>query len=73
MLRRSLGVSEKAQADTTVEPAPPVSPPEPSKAKEAPVETPHVVIPDHLKDKVSIELEEYTDDEELPPRERDEL
>lgn len=55
VLRRSLGVSEKAQADTTVEPAPPVSPPEPSKAKEAPVETPHVVIPDHLKDKVSIE------------------
>ncbi|KAH6914924.1 Hsp90 protein-domain-containing protein [Coprinopsis sp. MPI-PUGE-AT-0042] len=69
VLRRSLGVSEKAQADVTVEPAPPVSPPEAPKPKvETEEEKPRVIIPDHLKDKVAIELEEYTDDEELPPR-----
>jgi hypothetical protein len=46
-------VSEKAQADVTVEPAPPVSPPEAPKAKvETEEEKPHVIIPDHLKDKV---------------------
>lgn len=49
-----MGVSEKAQADVTVEPAPPVSPPEAPKAKvETEEEKPRVIVPDHLKDKVS--------------------
>ncbi|TFK55689.1 heat shock protein Hsp90 [Heliocybe sulcata] len=78
VLRRSLGVSETAQADDTVKPAPPVDPSLPS--EEIPDNGEHwvdwkdikdktekagVELPEDLKDKVSIELEEI--DEEGNP------
>jgi len=68
VLRRSLGVDEHAPTDSRVKPAPPVDPevldesayePEPEeddgKAK--------VVVPDHLKDQVSFEMDEISDEE----------
>ncbi|KAJ7744442.1 heat shock protein Hsp90 [Mycena maculata] len=67
VLRRSLGVSETAPTDTTVKPAPPVDPELPT---EEYVEPPPdfgnqfvddkvgVQLPDHLKDQISIEMEE---------------
>ncbi|KAJ7781274.1 Hsp90 protein-domain-containing protein [Mycena metata] len=77
VLRRSLGVSETAPTDTTVTPAPPVDPelpteeyvePQPGFDFQDQAEDPFkdnkvgVQLPDHLKDKVSIELEEIDDD-----------
>jgi len=75
VLRRSLGVSETAPTDTTVKPAPPVDPvvldeseyefkPEP--VMDEPPEfggKPGVILPDHLKDKVQIDIEEIGDDD----------
>ncbi|KAJ7129695.1 Hsp90 protein-domain-containing protein [Mycena epipterygia] len=70
VLRRSLGVSETAPTDTTVKPAPPVDPElpteefvEPLPEMPEPVDQfadnkPGIVLPDHLKDQVSIEMEE---------------
>ncbi|SJL01979.1 uncharacterized protein ARMOST_05303 [Armillaria ostoyae] len=57
VLRRSLGVSETAPTDTTVKPAPPVDPelPEPEDFLS---DKPGIVLPDHMKDQVSIEMEE---------------
>ena len=75
VLRRSLGVSENAPTDTTVKPAPPVDPvildeaeyepkPEPV-VEEPPVNDgkPSVILPDSMKDKVQIDIEEIGDDE----------
>jgi len=56
VLRRSLGVSETARTDEIVKPAPPV---------EEERDQPGIVLPDHLKDKVQIEMEEI--DEEGNP------
>jgi len=66
VLRRSLGVSEMAVTDTTVKPAPPVDPglsletsnEEPTVEDDGKV---GVIIPDEMKDKVSIEMEEIDD------------
>ncbi|KAI0268205.1 Hsp90 protein-domain-containing protein [Gloeopeniophorella convolvens] len=76
VLRRSLGVSETAPTDTTVKPAPPVDPevldesdyePKPDFIVNQPPEEddgkPRVIIPDHLKDKIQIDMEEIGDDE----------
>lgn len=79
VLRRSLGVSETAPTDETVKPAPPVDPELPSDEEvEAPPivfkdkledmpedDKPQVILPDHLKDKLEIDIEEMTDDEPL--------
>ncbi|KIL70077.1 hypothetical protein M378DRAFT_183671 [Amanita muscaria Koide BX008] len=80
VLRRSLGVSETAPTDETVKPAPPVDPELPSDEEvEAPPivfkdkledmpeddDKPQVILPDHLKDKLQIDIEEMTDDEPL--------
>jgi heat shock protein beta len=87
VLRRSLGVSETAPTDETVKPAPPVDPHIPTeeelmeayqkKLQEAEADgNAKVVLPDHLKDELSIEMEELADDEDLfAPAEqpRDEL
>ncbi|KAG5646569.1 hypothetical protein DXG03_002872 [Asterophora parasitica] len=74
VLRRSLGVSETAPTDETVKPAPPVDPELPSEEEQAEEQAPFavedadddgkakVVIPDHLKDKISIEMEEVDED-----------
>jgi heat shock protein beta len=50
VLRRSLGVSETAQTDTTVAPAPPVDAEMPPAEEE---DVPGIQLPDHMKDKVS--------------------
>ena len=52
MLRRSIGVSETAQTDATVKPAPPVDPeiPEPEDPLGG---KPGIFLPDHMKDDVS--------------------
>lgn len=75
VLRRSLGVSETAPTDTTVKPAPPVDPvvldeseyePQPEPVEDEPLAfegKPSVIIPDALKDKVQIDIEEIGDDE----------
>lgn len=70
VLRRSLGVSEAAQADDTVKPAPPVDPELPSEEEEEiqPFSIheddgkPGVILPDELKDKISLTMEEIDDD-----------
>ncbi|KAJ7179213.1 Hsp90 protein-domain-containing protein [Mycena filopes] len=75
VLRRSLGVSETAPTDTTVNPAPPVDPElpteeyvEPQPDFGFPEEDPYknnkvgVELPDHLKDQVSIEMEEIDEE-----------
>ena len=74
VLRRSLGVSETAPTDTTVKPAPPVDPtvldeseyePKPEPVMDEPREfggKPGVILPDDLKDKIQIEMEEIDDD-----------
>ena len=81
VLRRSLGVSESATADETVRPAPPVDPSLPVDEEEqaqTPLTTeeddgkPKVILPDHMKDKISIEMEEIGDDE-YPEVKHDEL
>ncbi|KAJ7228675.1 Hsp90 protein-domain-containing protein [Mycena pura] len=65
VLRRSLGVDEKAPTDTTVKPAPPVDPELPSEEYDEYAEIagnkPGVVLPDYLKDQVNIEMEEIDD------------
>jgi len=75
VLRRSLGVSETAPTDTTVKPAPPVDPevldeseyePKPEPVMDEPPQfggKPSVILPDSLKDKVQIDIEEISDDE----------
>ena len=75
VLRRSLGVSQHAKADESVKPAPPVDstplrykpqhkPLTPPKPNEPVVnnDKPGIILPDHMKDKVSIEMEEIDDD-----------
>ncbi|KAJ7700068.1 Hsp90 protein-domain-containing protein [Mycena rosella] len=73
VLRRSLGVSETAPTDTTVKPAPPVDPELPTEEFVEPQpgsefmdqfadNKPGIQLPDHLKDQVSIEMEEIDDD-----------
>ncbi|THH19791.1 hypothetical protein EW146_g1461 [Bondarzewia mesenterica] len=76
VLRRSLGVSETAPTDTTVKPAPPVDPElldesEYEPKPEFPVmpDLPEdddgparVIVPDHLKDQIQIEMEEIDED-----------
>lgn len=75
VLRRSLGVSETAQADSTVKPAPPVDPelpqdePEPNPYDfELPADDDgkaKVILSDELKDQISIEMEEIPDDDPI--------
>lgn len=81
VLRRSLGVSETAPTDTTVNPAPPIDPELPTEEETAPPFIPEdpeddgkakIILPDHLKDKVSIEMEEI-DEEGNPVPQHDEL
>ena len=52
VLRRALGVSETAPTDETVRPAPPVDPSLPLEDEEDDGKA-KVILPDHLKDKVS--------------------
>lgn len=56
VLRRSLGVSETAPTDETVRPAPPVDPKLPSEESEEEEDDgkARVIVPDHLKDDVSL-------------------
>lgn len=57
VLRRSLGVSEDAQADSTVKPAPPVDPELPEEEEEDMFGgKAGIHIPDHMKDDVSDSL-----------------
>ncbi|KIJ37351.1 hypothetical protein M422DRAFT_178022, partial [Sphaerobolus stellatus SS14] len=64
-LRRSLGVSEHAQADATVRPAPPVDPnPLTTETPQEP-DVPHIEVPDHLKGQLEIEMEAIPDDEDI--------
>lgn len=64
VLRRSLGVSETAKTDDTVKPAPPVDP-EIEKEEEDDDNKPGIKLPDHMKDKVQIEMEEIPDDDPI--------
>ncbi|KAF8489119.1 heat shock protein Hsp90 [Gautieria morchelliformis] len=64
VLRRSLGVSESAKADATVKPAPPVDPEPLTTTSELP--KPSVELPEDLKGKVQIDMEELPDDEDEP-------
>ncbi|KXN90242.1 Endoplasmin [Leucoagaricus sp. SymC.cos] len=74
-LRRSLGVSETAPTDETVRPAPPVDPSMPTEEElmeealkrldEEDDGKAKVVLPDHLKDEISIEMEEIDDDDNV--------
>ncbi|KAI5123403.1 hypothetical protein M0805_006109 [Coniferiporia weirii] len=78
VLRRSLGVSESAQADATVKPAPPVDPELPSDdkpvfddfssepASNARKSMPQIVLPDEMAEHFKIEVEEVMDDEAQP-------
>lgn len=78
VLRRSLGVSESATIEETVKPAPPpekdftVEPPALHFNGESENGKPEVILPDSMKDKVSIEMEEV-DEEGNPVVSRDEL
>ncbi|KAJ7095368.1 Hsp90 protein-domain-containing protein [Mycena belliarum] len=83
VLRRSLGVSETAPTDTTVKPAPPVDPELPTEefvepqpgvdfADQFADNKPGIQLPDHMKDQVSIEMEEIDEDGNVVPP-RDEL
>ncbi|KAF6762628.1 heat shock protein Hsp90 [Ephemerocybe angulata] len=77
VLRRSLGVPQNAKADETVKPAPPVDSTLPRfKPEHKPLQPviehaddgkPRVILPDHMKDKVSIEMEEIDDDGNVIP------
>lgn len=59
VLRRSLGVSETAKADSTVKPAPPIDPnPLDEKELEAELRKPNFEIPDEFKDSVRLEYDE---------------
>ncbi|KAF9451709.1 HSP90-domain-containing protein [Macrolepiota fuliginosa MF-IS2] len=78
VLRRSLGVSETAPTDETVKPAPPVDPSLPTEEElmeeawkafdEQDDGKAKVVMPDHLKDDLSIEMEEIDDDDNPVPQ-----
>jgi len=68
-LRRSLGVSETAKTDESVKPAPPV---ETNSDATDESDKPGIVLPDHMKDKVQIEMEEI-DEEGNPVVQHDEL
>ena len=65
-----MGVSEAAKADSSVKPAPPVDPELPTEDLEPeffdlPIGDdgkPKVILPDHMKEKISIEMEEIPDD-----------
>jgi len=61
VLRRSLGVSETAEAEVNIIPAPPVEtkPVDPEDTK------PRVEIPEELKDSVKIDMEEIPEDEDI--------
>jgi len=63
VLRRSLGVSETATIEVPVKPAPPVETDAPA-SQELPVDDgkPGVILPDDMKDKVTIEMEEIDED-----------
>lgn len=64
VLRRSLGVSETAQTDTRVKPAPPIEPlkeEEEADSEEEPKGA-HIQLPPELKDKVSVTMEEIDDE-----------
>jgi heat shock protein beta len=61
VLRRSLGVSELAEADSHVAPAPPVD----TRPIDAEDIKPRVEMPDHLKDQLEVELEEIPEDEDM--------
>jgi len=69
VLRRSLGVSETAKTDESVKPAPPV---ETNSDATDESDKPGIVLPDHMKDKVQIEMEEI-DEEGNPVVQHDEL
>ncbi|KAF8974761.1 Hsp90 protein-domain-containing protein [Flammula alnicola] len=64
VLRRSLGVSETATVDETVKPAPPVESdlPEPVIKAEEDDGRARVILPDELKDQISLEMEEIDED-----------
>lgn len=74
-LRRSLGVSETAPTDETVRPAPPIDPSMPTEEElmeeylqsldEEDGGKAKVILPDHLKDQMSVEMEEIPDDEDI--------
>jgi heat shock protein beta len=59
VLRRSLGVSETAQTDSTVSPAPPI---DPTIEEEVEDDKPGIILPDELKGKVDIQMEEVDED-----------
>jgi len=62
VLRRSLGVSEAAKADVRVKPAPPIDPTLDEEDDEKEAKGPHFNIPSELKDKISITMEEVSDE-----------
>ncbi|KAJ7068255.1 Hsp90 protein-domain-containing protein [Mycena amicta] len=68
VLRRSLGVDELAPTDTTVKPAPPVDPEVPEEGYppefEYPpgTEKPGIHLPDHMKNDMSIEMDEIDEE-----------
>ncbi|PPQ69873.1 hypothetical protein CVT24_003208 [Panaeolus cyanescens] len=81
VLRRSLGVSETAETKVDVKPAPPVASPEddvePEADPSASVDSendgkPGIVLPDELKGKLDIQMEEIDDDGNVVPQ-HDEL
>lgn len=62
-----MGVSETAQTDTTVKPAPPVNPvveeeEAPPAQPKAETQAPFFELPPHLKDKIEVTMEEVDDD-----------
>lgn len=70
VLRRSLGVSQTAKADTTVKPAPPVSP----EVEEEELAGTMFDLPEGLKDKFTLEVEEMPEyEEEIKWDQHDEL
>ncbi|KAF4619633.1 hypothetical protein D9613_005093 [Agrocybe pediades] len=72
VLRRSLGVSETAEAKVEVRPAPPVEPELPTQEELVNDGKPGVILPDELKDKISLEMEEIDEDGNVVPQ-HDEL
>jgi heat shock protein 90kDa beta len=75
VLRRSLGVSETAPTDTTVKPAPPIDPvvldeseyepkfePVIFEPPEQDDDKPRVILSDEMKEKIQVDIEEFTDD-----------
>lgn len=56
VLRRSLGVSETAKTDESVKPAPSVETEAPAQVDDSDGNKPGIVLPDHMKDKVRMEI-----------------